>query len=231
MRFHDTLQRLTAWVLVFATPASAKEYQERAHHLRKLVRNNIPTSHVSKIAPPPNYTVGGVHGFTLNDYTLTTPWQRPMLFAQLAPFESKLQRAIDIHTYLVSLGRDGDEGFPVRVWVDQHNLLSITAELLERLLLWDGRVRGSLWRIAQRDYTVAPLTGQFQRRMILGDGEAWLGTKDVSNWFINFQSASEARRFVRLWHRRQLPKFSQLPFSDPQPLIKAECLFNDSGVF
>jgi hypothetical protein len=183
------------------------------------------------IAPPPNYAVGGIHGFTLQDYTITTPWQSPTLFAQLAPFDSTLQRAIDIHNNLVSLRRDGGQGFPVRVWVDQHNLLPINTELLERLLLWDGRARGSQWQIAEGDRTMAPLTGRFQHRMFMGNREdALLGGKDIDNWRIIFQTASEARRFVRLWHRRQLPRFAQLPFSDPQPLIKAECLFNDNGI-
>jgi hypothetical protein len=232
IRIPDTLQRLTTWVLIFATPAFAKEYQARAHRLRKLVRSNTPVSPMSKIAPPPNYTVDGVHGFTLQDYTLTTPWQSPMLFAQLSPFEPKLQRAIDIHNNLTSVRRDGDQGYPVRVWVDQHNLLTITAELLERLLLWDGRARGSQWQIAQGDYAIAPLAGEVRHSMFIGNREeASLRTKSVENWCIVFQTASEARRFTRLWHRRQLPKFAQLPFSDPQPLIKAECLFNDSGIF
>src|SRR5436190_23294759 len=140
---------------------------------------------MSKISPPPNYTVVGVHGFTLHDYTLTTPWQSPALFAQLAPFESKLQHAIDIHNILTSVKRDSNQGFPVRVWVDQHNLQAITAELLERLLLWDGRARGSQWQIAQGDYTISPLTGQVRHDMFIGNREeASLGRKDVDNWCI-----------------------------------------------
>ncbi|PGG99291.1 hypothetical protein AJ80_09391 [Polytolypa hystricis UAMH7299] len=222
----DDLRRRNIWILVFATPASAKEYQDRALHLKLLARDNTPMSPISSIAPPPNYTIGGLHGDRLSDFTLTTPWLRLSLHARLAPFHPSIQRAIDLHNQLAVSGRD-NKGFPVRFWIEEHNLVPITAARLRGLLSWDSNARGSPWQILEGMDSITPLADGLQYKMFDQKKKQGPQAAGSDNWCIMFQTASEAKRFVRVWHRRRLPMFESLPFSDPQPMINAECLFPD----
>ncbi|KAK2760378.1 hypothetical protein FQN54_002448 [Arachnomyces sp. PD_36] len=243
LRHHRTLLRSTSWALIFTTPAHAKEYQEKATLLRKQAGYHTPTSPSSQIAPPPNFVAGGTSGLKIQDYTLTSPWLNISLVAQLSPFDFKLQRAIDIHEKLKSPQsrstdkqdpglRRAERSFPVRFWVDQHNLMELTPEIINRILIWDGAFRGSRWQVLEGEAGIQHLV-DLDKPDIMGNRSNSVAEEDdqsgslrrADNWRINFRHASEARRFMRIWHRTPLPKFSGLPYSDPQPLVKVECLF------
>ncbi|EGE85275.1 hypothetical protein RJZ56_001774 [Blastomyces dermatitidis] len=220
LRFPDTLRRSNTWILIFYSPAAAKEFQDKVYRLFEFARDNLPTSTMSSITPPPNYTADIAGDYRLSDYTLTSPWLKLSLAAYLAPFDQKIQGAIDLHNRLVS--RHGKQGFPVRIWIDNQSHFTLKQEDLRRLLLWDGQNRWSPWQIVEED-PITPLTEPLSNEM-LSSGEEELTEGDC--WRVAFQTAAEARRFVRAWHRSVFPKLDGLPFyPDPPPLIKAECLF------
>ncbi|KKZ64561.1 hypothetical protein EMCG_00230 [[Emmonsia] crescens] len=222
LRFPDTLRRSNTWILIFYSPAAAKEFQDKVCRLCAFARDNLPTSTVSSITPPPNYTADGACDYRLSDYTLTTPWLQLSLSAYLAPFDQKIQDAIDLHNNLASKGTDGKQGFPVRIWIDNQNRFSLKQEYVRRLLLWDGQNRWSPWQLVEED-PITPLMEPLSNEILTSDEE------DVTEgycWRIAFQTSAEARRFVRVWHRSVFPKLDALPsYPDPPPLIKAECLF------
>lgn len=232
-RSQTDLKRLNTWILLFSTPAAGQEYQSRARRLRALVANNIRTSSSERVAPSANYIIDRELGYTLGDYTLTTPWLWLTIRGQLAPFSSKVQSAIDLHNS-VNLVRTetGFGGFPVRLWIDGLNLLPMTAKRVQQLLFWDAKMRGVPWQLADTPNAIMPLDRDSSSHEMLGSKDAahennhnpTATARKIENWRLLFQTYSEAKRFVRVWHRRPLPEFTSLAFSDPQPLIKAECL-------
>ncbi|EDN11207.1 predicted protein [Histoplasma mississippiense (nom. inval.)] len=220
LRFPDTLRRSNTWILIFYSPAAAKEFQDKVYRLFEFARDNLPTSSMSRITPPPNYTADGACEYRLNDYTLTSPWLPLSLYACLEPFDQKLQDAIDLHNNLAS--RHGKHGFPVRIWIDSQSRFTLKQEYVRRLLLWDGQNRWSPWQLVEQD-PITPLMEPLSNEILTPDEES---SAEGDCWRIAFQTAAEARRFVRVWHRSVLPKLDALPFyPDPPPLMKAECLF------
>ncbi|EEH39037.2 hypothetical protein PAAG_01499 [Paracoccidioides lutzii Pb01] len=224
MRFQDTLRRSNTWILIFSSPASAKEFQDKVHRLHKFARDNLPTFPLTKIVPPPNFIAGGAHQYRLSDYTLTAPWLRLSLVAHLAPFNHKIQDAIDLHKSLASKQIDGKAGFPVRLWLENQYLFTLKKEYVRRLLMWDGQNRRTPWQLIEDKDTITSLSGPLSNEMLTPDEDDVLGRG--GNWRIAFQSAAEAKRFVRTWHRSVFPRLDSLSnYPDPPPIIKAECLF------
>lgn len=110
--------------------------------------------------------------------------------------------------------------------------MELTADIISRILTWDGNFRGYKWQTIEGPSAIKHLVDLHKTDILnheSNDSTAEVdqptSLKRADNWRISFRHASEARRFMRVWHRMPLPKFSGLPFSDPQPLVKVECLF------
>jgi hypothetical protein len=110
--------------------------------------------------------------------------------------------------------------------------MELTADIISRILVWDGGFRGSKWQTIDGPSAInrlvdlhIPAILDNEKSNFPEESDDPTPLKRADNWRINFRHASEARRFMRVWHRTPLPKFSGLPFSDPQPLVKVECLF------
>lgn len=207
--------------------------------LNRIARRVSPPNPTGmKTTPPPNFPAKDAAGFaSADDYSLGPAWLQPFLHAYLAPFDQMLQGSIHRHEALA-------RNFAVRVWIDEFNYTPLSRILLGELLRWDGNARGSHWQLIEGRDSIVQLESRPQHGM---DGSgAWLPRKDndddkdhndenddeapnqkINNWCLLFESSLEAKRFVRTWHRRPLPRFESLPFADPQPLLKAECLFSD----
>ncbi|PGH17545.1 hypothetical protein AJ79_01145 [Helicocarpus griseus UAMH5409] len=232
MRYANTLRRSHTWILLFSNPSSAKAFQDKVYSLSDFVRKSLPTAPFSNIIPPPNYTKPGTRDHRLSDYTLTTPWLQLSLYAFLSPFDKKIQRAIDLHNNLASRGSDGKQGFPVRLWLDKANTFPLKKEYVHQLLSWDGQNRWAPWQLVEGEgEAITPLTAEplaMANEMLASPGEDEEDDGKGTYWRIGFQTAAEARRFVRVWHRSVFPKLriDSMPYyPDPPPLIKAECLF------
>lgn len=110
--------------------------------------------------------------------------------------------------------------------------MELTADIIRRILVWDGVYRGYKWQTIEGSSAITELV-DLHKPDILNSQSSNSDEEDdqptpprrADNWRINFRHASEARRFMRAWHRVPLPKFTGLPYSDPQPLVKVECLF------
>ncbi|WEW59440.1 hypothetical protein PRK78_004914 [Emydomyces testavorans] len=229
VRDPQTLRRKHGWILVFATPSAAQEYQARIHDLRVLLRHHLPLTSESKLQLPPAYTVSGARGFTLQDYTISTPWQYPSVIAHLSPFNEHIQETIDIHNNMRAPKQNGTRFYPVQISVDTRQLSNMSTKHIVQLVQWDAENRGVPWKLAEVQKPITHLTGDSPHKISdLEEGKK-TATNGVDNWRIMFENPSEARRFARAWHRRPLPRFTGLPFCDPLPLLHVECLFRDEG--
>ena len=228
MRRAQDMRPMGEWILVFSTPWDAHVFQERAIKLRNLARNSMPTSPTSGIQPPADLSAPELEGFTIRDYTLSTPWQTANLFAHFYPFPERIQNAIDRNWNITSSSRKRSQVFPVRLWVDQQHKLALEPEVVKYLLERDGQQRGSPWDVADCDDAVIRITGDL-RHEILDEGNLPspnLGPKPSDNIRILFNTESEARRFVRIWHRTLIPNYIALNLQEGEAVLKAECLFH-----
>ncbi|KAJ9299324.1 hypothetical protein DTO271G3_2946 [Paecilomyces variotii] len=220
LRHHRTLQKRDTWILTFATPAQAREYQKEASELRHLVARFM--SDPSSGVRTPHHL--GQHGPRPYDYTLTSPFQSLSLVAQLAPFDFKLQRGMNTQAKLTQERHLGRKTFPVRLWTDQFSG-QLSTKTIKNFLQLDGQARGSPWRISEGEDAVIRLahysTSEISRNNLDEDSESHI-SGSIGNWCIGFQSASDARRFVRVWHRKYFPEGL---VGSSQVTIKAECLF------
>ncbi|KAF3481006.1 uncharacterized protein GIQ15_06353 [Arthroderma uncinatum] len=240
-----TLDRTDGWLLLFTNPASAAAYQAAVHRLRELLRNNTPFYPASDLVLPSNYSVRGSLGFNLQDYTLTTPWQFPLLTADHFPFGEWVNSCIKVHRAVTGTGKRDDHqhtmsspspsvpGYPVRVCISRHIFLGLTKQAIRNFLIWDGEVRSIHWDLIEGMDSIVSLDddqgaddGLVRERR---PSKPKFGEYDVSNWRILFESASEARRFVRAWNMKDYPQSPDAPYCDPPARIKAEALFWDDG--
>lgn len=226
-RHHQTFQRRDTWILIFTSPAHAKRYQQRAFQLQNLQARNSSGPWSSSIHFPFGTPAQGQNDrMRLPDYTLTTPFQNMSLVAKPSPFDSKLQRAIRIHKTLVRPRRAEGQFFPVRLYLDRSGCQQLSVQCIRRLLKLDCVARGSWWAIMGSSDAVIRVECNSACEL----SQVNLGTPPVlsssivaENWCINFRHASDAKQFVRLWHRRPLPRLHGI---EPHSIIlKAECLF------
>ncbi|KAM5463204.1 hypothetical protein MauCBS54593_007614 [Microsporum audouinii] len=245
-RNRKTLERTNGWLLLFSSPAAAAAYQRKVHKLRELLRDKTPFFPASSIDLPSNYRVPGSMGFALQDYTLTSPWQFPLVTAEFFPFGSWVNSCIRTHETITGIStKDGQQpktspspslplpGYPVRMCISRDSSLTLTRKSLITFLIWDGKNRSVPWDLIDGWDKVTFLTnGKEDGSNPLGEkvqAKPRFGEYDVSNWRIMFRSASDARRFVRTWHMKEFPQPTDGHYCDPPPFVKAEALFWDDS--
>lgn len=230
---HRDLRRQEQWILIFPTPADAHKFQQRATKMRDLARRSMPTSPTSGIQPPPDFTSPDTKGLTVRDYTLGPPWLASNLFAHAHPFPERVQSAIDVHRAIVSSSQKNWLVFPVRVWVDQQHQLALEPEVLKYIVQQDTVNRGFRWDLAHSEDAITRMTGKLRHKLLDNDADlrADLGPEPKDSLRVLFKTESEARRFVRAWHRTPVPHYIALDVRRVynRPLIKAECLFHTDG--
>ncbi|KAK2850578.1 hypothetical protein FQN49_005525 [Arthroderma sp. PD_2] len=244
IRNPKSLDRTNGWVLVFTTPAAAAAYQVKVRKLRELLRNNSPFYPASGLDIPSNYSVRGSLGFALQDYTLTSPWQYPLLTAEHFPFGKWVNSCIRTYETITGAGTmhgrqsasspsQSPSGYPVRICISRNAFLGPTAQSLRNFLVWDGKTRSVPWDLIEGDDKITFLnSGNADGDGLLSESshsKPKFGEYDISNWRLMFNSASGARRFVRTWHMKDYPQSPEAPYCDPPPLIKAEALFWDDS--
>ncbi|EEP77723.1 predicted protein [Uncinocarpus reesii 1704] len=224
----QTLRRKHGWVLVFKSPAAAQEYQARVHNLRNLLRQNLPLSSDSKLQLPPAYTTHGSRGFTLQDYTLSSPALFPSVIAHLAPFKKHIKDLIKLHHNINTRNPGEEQSYGVQISLDTRYLSRLETEHIAQFLRYDSENRKLQWKLANVANPILPLTGE--SHTVLDRVESAVqSAKGLSSWRVLFENPSEARRFVRAWHRRPWPRFESLPRSEPPSLMHVECLFQGEG--
>lgn len=221
----EPLHRLTNWVLIFATPSSAKEYQTKLFNLRNVAQETTNTLMTSQVTSSSAFKSEGLNS-GLHAYTLGSPWEFPSLCAYIAPFQPWLQEAIDSHTRGIRRSH-GNRKFSVRLTIDPSNI-DLNEDTISQFLQWDGNARGTQWRLVESPSKIRRF-GQKSEDYIWSE-EAHMPRNESTQWCLNFDSAGEAERFVRTWNNRRLRKFGNKKLSDTPPLVTAKCVFYKNTV-
>ncbi|KAF7586886.1 hypothetical protein BBP40_008198 [Aspergillus hancockii] len=230
IRNHRTLQRCDTWVLVFISPAYAMEFQQRVVEWQELWSRQVATvSTITSIMLPKTSSIDGQAAHPkLSNYALTSTLQNVSVAAQLSPFDSNLQRAIRIHRGLYQSESSENQFFPVRLHLDHPTLPFLDSHYIGKLLKLDGIMRGRRWDLPENDdavIQVEPTTVPGLSQITLGGSECDSVTSISKMWRINFLTAFDATRFVRIWHRKPLPLLGNVHHDELGLYVKAECIF------
>jgi hypothetical protein len=224
VRHHESFNRRNSWVLVFSSPAQAKRYQDRACSLRSLAAKYALSPSVTKTGP--SFSLTAALRYKPYDYTLASPFQSLSLVAKLSPFGHKLTHTINTHDTLLGTQQTGKKAFPVRLWVDCPGRQILTFELIKKLLELDGVARGSAWQLSRNPSAIVPANDPARMSQENLDTHGVQSSRHVAgNWQVDFNYASEANRFVRLWHKKRLPQLENHSRSNSRVVANAECLF------
>lgn len=230
MRNRRTLERSGSWAFVFISPAYAMEYQQRVDELQKIYSRQVtPTGTILSNMPPAEKSINGrAKHCQLFNHALASTLQNASMAAQLFPFDSKLKLAIGIHRSLCQSKSSGYKFFPVKLHLDHPALPSFDSQYIRELLKLDGIMRGRKWALPETDDAVIQVettTMSGLSPLDLGGADCHPSVNIAGVWQVNFLTAFDAARFVRVWHRKPLAVFGNISLDKPDIYVKAECIF------
>ncbi|MCJ1321688.1 hypothetical protein MMC15_007033 [Xylographa vitiligo] len=241
----SSLSPTSSYYLLFSNPAYARAYQNQVIDLHRMAQTYTPTSLDFPMPPLPGVldTKGqDVHAL-LQDFTISPPSARMSLRVLIPPYHANLQRLLENEGYPQLVQPENKAGRAVLFWVDGHQPSALS---LRTMLSKDGRDRGLQW---------GPLRGHGEIEVLqvhaehnggeIGEGDTadpgdrndrseWRDTElkpkrhGHQRWIISFEDEVEARRFVRVWHRRPypFPLQEETPsYGEPYPLVHAEYMW------
>ena len=142
-----------------------------------------------------------------------------------APFSNSIKSLIEYEGYPQLTVPINRVGRAVLLWTDGH---APTTRLIRSVIDQDGRHRGLPWaieggsrRIEMLNLPTAPPDESEATDPVESNSRA----RSPPRWMVNFIDESEARRFVRAWHRRRFPLFDDSLRCEDEPLINAEMLW------
>ena len=167
--------------------------------------------------------IDGEDAYTMQqDYSLCPPSQRIKLLLLYPLYSPATKQVLDERGYRPLTGEMNKTGRSVLFSVDVQHLL--TSEV-KKMISLDGRARGLAWdesidRLDTSKATADVFDGSTGAEL---DEFSELGARrHVSpRWVVSFSTESEARRFIRAWHRRPWPSTR----GDDPPLVQAEFLW------
>ena len=209
--------------MVFANPAYARAYQSHVHRLYRLAKKHTPTSIESPLPPQPGVKINNEDACAMiQDFTLCPPSQRmhfKYIYDTLSP---SMRDLLDRGGYLRFPDGTSRAGRAVRFWVDGHQL---TSREVSSILASDGRNRGMAWDLSMCKLDASTLDASLAEDLKFSDtfnsAETIPPARASHKWILTFRNETEARRFIRGWHRRQLA--SQYP--DEPRIVQAEYLW------
>lgn len=239
IRYRDpvTLRLLGHYFIVFSSPKAAMAYKQNVERLQKLVEQHSQRDLLSPIAIPTDYEINGENAHAaLQSYTLIAPKQK----LELHVFEKK-EASPEIREVIAQGGYHHvvSRGAKPKTEVLFH-VYGINAELetLRSSILQDGWDRGLSWTLAKTNRGFTPLDLGPRRAdddddddKSRADESSYAGTRvrrktgSHRKWIIGFQSEVEAKRFVRIWHRRPFAVPEALWYKETAPLVHAELLW------
>ncbi|MCJ1281212.1 hypothetical protein MMC26_000530 [Xylographa opegraphella] len=241
----SNLSPTSNYYLLFSNPAYARAYQNQVIHLHQLAQTYTPTSLEFPMPPPPGMLeTNGQDVYTLlQDFTISPPSVRMSLRVMVPPYHASLQRLLENEGYLQIVQPGNKAGRAVLFWVEGHQPSALS---LRTMLSKDGGDRGLQWGPLRGHGEIEVLHvnadysgGEMGRNDMTdpGDGYSPSESRDTElkpkrhghqRWIISFEDEAEARRFVRVWHRRPypVPLQEERPSpGEPEPLVHAEYMW------
>ncbi|KAI9681499.1 MAG: hypothetical protein M1817_002783 [Caeruleum heppii] len=230
----ETLAPLGFYLIVFASRTSAVAFRDQVRHLHDIARQYIPKSHNTRMMPPQGFQVDGEDIYTLlQSYTLVPPSHTLDLRISEPPFSPLIRRLIEDGGYKSVILRNGrTPEISVLFWVQGH---SPSTEAIRAALRSDGDDRrGTPWQVRDGLTSITPVNPTLVDEMDSVDHRDGSGTEDERptwrwaspRWIVPFEDMSEARRFMRAWHKRAFPVREDPGSADePPPLANVELLW------
>ncbi|MCJ1289368.1 hypothetical protein MMC34_000900 [Xylographa carneopallida] len=241
----SSLSPTSNYYLLFSNPAYARAYQNQAIHLHQLAQTYTPTSLDFPMPPPPGIldSKGQDVYALLQDFTISPPSVRMSLRVLLPPYHANLQRLLENEGYPQLVQSGSKTGSSVLFWVDGHQPSALS---VRTMLSKDGLDRGLQWGPLRGHGGIKVLHvhanhdgGEIGENDFTGPGDEyghseWKDTElkpkrhGHQRWIIYFEDEAEARRFVRVWHRRPYPfplQEESPSYGEPQPLVHAEYMW------
>lgn len=188
-----------------------------------MAKTYTPTSIESPLPLQPGVVIEGEDAYTLlQDYSLCPSSQRIQLKLLSPSYTASLKETLDQRGYRPLLGKTNKAGRAVLFFVDGQRW---PTSVIRDAVAADGRDRGLEWDISivRLDTSKAAADGLEDLTGTEIDEFAELGARRQAHyrWIMSFLDESEARRFIRVWHRRPFPSAR----GDDRALVHAEFIW------
>ena len=226
------------YYLVFPDPELARAYKKRAEYLHKLAQTYTPVSFRTSMLPAMGTLVGGEDAAALvREYTIAPPSQPLSLHVIHPPYQISLLRMLAANGTAPLLHPVNRAGRSILLWVEGYQP---TTWDIRHMIGRDGQDRGIRWSPAigkgiveqfdgqQRQAASASGDGEDDQSSELDDAEAEANKVFYKRWLVSFENEAEARRFIRVWHKRPFPlRLFDLTWEDgePLPLVNTEFMW------
>ncbi|KAH8667547.1 hypothetical protein BGZ60DRAFT_431775 [Tricladium varicosporioides] len=228
-RDSHTLQKLDRYYILFSTPAAANRYLSNIIQLHQLARTSVQNGNAHDgLALPPGFLKHGedVRG-VLKGFSVVPPFTKLSCRLVSHPYPLPLQRLLENGGPAI-LARDKQSKMEEKVlfYTDTVAYGDLTLDTLYYRIKEDGRRRNLHWKLAGGKEDIHVLKEGHDQGSDEDHGTSLKVNRTPTRYVIPFTDRHEARRFVREWHRRELPlKKVYRPEDEPPPLVNAEVLW------
>ena len=206
VRDRITLETAGGYFILFPNPAYARTYQAHVLRLHRIAKTHTPTSIESPLPLQPGVVIEGEDAYTLiQDYSLCPPSQRIQLKILNPSHSASIKQMLDQRGYRPLLEETLKTGRSVLFSVDRQRW---PTSVIRDAIAADGRDRGLAWDISIDKLGTPTAADGFDDSATSEIGQLIeLGARRhaLSRWLISFPTENEARRFIRVWHRRLFP--------------------------
>ncbi|KAL8800287.1 MAG: hypothetical protein Q9182_005281 [Xanthomendoza sp. 2 TL-2023] len=221
-----TFQQTNSYFLLFPNPAYARTYQNYVTKLHRIAQAHTPTSLQSPLPPPSGTILEGEDLHTLlQEYSLCPSSQRISIVSTFAPFGATFRRLIEYQGYPQLTVPVDRTGRAVLFWVEGHYP---TTNAVKSAIDRDGRERGLQWAtqvgnryVEKLDMSDSPLDDADRMEA----SESGVQRRSSRRWIVMLGDENEARRFVRVWHRRPFPVPNDHVRGETPLIVNAEFLW------
>ena len=221
MRDLTTFEPTGRYFILFPNAAYARTYQGHIVRLHQMAKTHTPTSIESPLPLQPGVIIEGEDAYTLlQDYSLCPPSQRIHIKLLHPPYTASIKQVLEQRGYHPLVEATNKAGTSVLFSVDGQRW---PTSIIRDAVAADGRDRGLQWDIAihRLDTLESAAASLDYSTCTETEGLAQLSARRLSRWIVSFLNESEARRFIRVWHRRPFP----LASGDDRALVHAEFIW------
>ena len=220
MRDLTTFEPTGRYFIQFPNPAYARTYQGHILHLHQMAKTYTPTSIESPLPLQPGVMTEGEDAYTLlQDYSLCPPSQKIQIKLLHPSYTAGIKQVLEQGGYHPLLEKTNKAGRSVLFSVDGQRW---PTSMIRDAVAADGRDRGLEWDIAIHRLDTSGTAADSFDYSTETEELARLSARHLvrSRWVVSFLNESEARRFIRVWHRRPFPLAS-----GDRALVQAEFIW------